>query len=120
MAKPFREWRKWQDNAPEALEVSVIAVNLATTGTSLRGTHKLVDAEAKVEKVHRSRNNIKCGDLIRIKYEHIDFVRPAPGDMESRILKNGERVPAFLVAVGAGVYAPAAHWQSFNPLIQGD
>lgn len=120
MPYPFREWRKWQDNAPEALEVSIVAVKMVVTGTSLRGTHSVVDAEARVEKVNRSRSSAKCGDLIRIKYEHIDFVRLAPGDIESRVLKNGDRLPAFLVAVSAGVYAPAAHWQSFNPMIQGN
>jgi hypothetical protein len=77
-----------------------------------------VEAEATVEKVERSASGLKPGDAIRIHYTTTRAEPPMSGPRPLPVLKRGETVPAFLLGVSKGLYAPAAKGASFEPLIK--
>jgi hypothetical protein len=118
-----RYYREWQDKAPEALTLRIGAVRPAVTSERHRSgdglvVHTRVEAEATVETVERSASGLKPGDAIRIQYTTTRAEPPMPGPRPLPVLKRGETVPAFLLGVSKGLYAPAAKGASFEPLIK--
>lgn len=116
-------YRAWQDQAPEALTIRVGAVKPAVTTNRHQGSDSLlittrVEAEATVEAVERSASGLKPGDTIRIQYTTTRAEPPMPGPRPLPVLKRGEVVPAFLLGVSKGLYAPAAKGASFETLIR--
>jgi hypothetical protein len=116
-------YREWQDKAPEVLTLRIGAVKPAVTSERHRSgdgllIHTKVDAEATVETVERSASGLKPGDAIRIHYTTTRAEPPISGPRPLPVLKRGEMVPAFLLAVSKGLYAPAAKGASFEPLIK--
>jgi hypothetical protein len=116
-------YREWQDKAPEVLTIRVGAVKPVVTTNRHGGGDALliqtrVEAEATVETVERSASGLKPGDAIRIQYVTTRSEPPMAGPRPLPVLKRGETVPAFLLAVSRGLYAPAAKGASFEPLIQ--
>jgi len=115
-------YREWQDKAPEVLTIRVGAVRpVVTTNRHRNGDALLiqtrVEAEATVETVERSASGLKPGDAIRLQYVTTRSEPPMAGPRPIPVLKRGETVPAFLLAVSKGLYAPAAKGASFEPLI---
>jgi hypothetical protein len=116
-------YREWQDKAPEVVTIRIGAVRPAVTTNRHRDGDTLliqtrVEAEATVEAVERSASGLKPGDAIRIQYVTTRSEPPMAGPSPLPVLKRGETVPAFLLAVSKGLYAPAAKGASFEPLIQ--
>lgn len=116
-------YREWQDKAPEVLTLRIGAVKPAVTSERHRSGDGLlirtkVEAEATVETVERSASGLKPGDAIRIHYTTMRAEPPMTGPRPLPVLKRGETVPAFLLAVSKGLYAPAAKGASFEPLIK--
>jgi hypothetical protein len=116
-------YREWQDKAPEVVTIRIGAVKPAVTTNRHRDGDTLliqtrVEAEATVEAVERSASGLKPGDAIRIEYTTTRAEPPMEGPRPLPVLKRGETVPAFLLAVSKGLYAPAAKGASFEPLIK--
>jgi len=116
-------YREWQDKASEVLTIRVGAVKPVVTTDRHQGSDALliqtrVEAEATVEAVERSGSGLKPGDTIRIQYTTTRSEPPMVGPRPLPVLKRGETVPAFLLAVSKGLYAPAAKGASFEPLIK--
>ncbi len=102
--------RDLQNWAPEALTVKVQTV---TTQPYKRtwGTEIHVKVKALVEQVERSRDNIKPGQVIEIRYLHNRYTKPKSGARELPILQKDKSYPAFLepdkkhYVPGAGSYS---------------
>jgi hypothetical protein len=102
--------RDLQNWAPEALTVKVQTV---TTQAYKRtwGTEIHVKVSARVEQVERSRDNIKPGQVIEIRYLHNRYTKPKSGARELPILQKNKSYPAFLepdkkhYVPGAGSYS---------------
>ncbi len=103
-----------QAGAPEALELKIISVRHRTTKDG-EDTRSAVTVRARVEKVERSKTQLKAGDEIVVAYERTDRARPMPGPSEIPLLRKGQSVPAYLSGeTKSGIYAPAAGGKSFT------
>ncbi len=109
---PPSAYRKWQMEAPEALEIEVKkAMPAAATKTVT------VQIDAVVTKVTRTATNLKRGSKIRISYLHQIHERRIAGPSSIPLLHTGDTVPAFLYRGNFGAYEPAAGGYSFSALI---
>jgi hypothetical protein len=116
-------YREWQMKAPEALVIRVGAVKPMVSSERHRSGDGMlirtrVEAEATVERIERSASSLKPGDAIRIQYTTTRAEPPMVGPRPLPVLKRGDIVPAFLIGVSKGLYAPAAKGASFEPLIE--
>ena len=100
-------YTQMRSNAPESLKIRVIKVKTQKLPNSL-----MVDVQAKVISVGRSKSKLKPGSLIKIRYESIipqpGWVGPHP----TAVLKKA--VYSALLTQDGKVYVPAAYSQSFD------
>jgi hypothetical protein len=116
-------YREWQLKAPEALVIRIGAVKPVVSSERHRSGDGMlirtrVEAEAIVERIERSASGLKPGDTIRIQYMSLRAEPPMAGPRPLPVLARGDIVPAFLIGVSKGLYAPAAQGASFEPLIE--
>ena len=110
---PPGSYEKLRAEAQEAITGKVLSVETK----ELEPGRTEVVAEIKVTGVERSKVGLKKGDVVTVKYVHIDPAK-LPGFAGPRpipILKNGKIYPAFLNKVeGEASYEPAAYGASFT------
>jgi hypothetical protein len=109
---PPSAYKERQQNAPEALVITVRSVSKRETKES---QWKQTDftVEAEVQKVHRSATKLAPGRVIQIRYSQRHYSQPIAGPSEVPALKEGEVCPAYLSGDGK-VYSPAAGGYSFE------
>jgi hypothetical protein len=109
---PPSEYEKMQQNAPEAVEIEVMAV-VREPGRELN--EESIRVTAVVLKVERSTSGMKKGDFLQIVYT----VRTKPDGLVGReeipVLEEGTETIAFLrTEEGTPFYVPAAGAMSFD------
>jgi hypothetical protein len=109
---PPSAYRKWQMEAPEALE---ILVKKASPVVAMKTT--TVEVEAEVLRVLKTSTGLKPGSKIHITYTHEVYERAIAGPSPIPLLHTGDKVPAFLSRGAKGLYEPAARGRSFSAAI---
>ncbi len=106
-------YRRFQDYAPEYLEIKVTHVETRQSNGFFSGAKTNVSIEAQVQRVFRSTSGLQPGGTILIHYTR----KPTAGsaDLNAPIPEENKIVPAFLRKSGA-LYEPAAYHHSFSPL----
>ena len=111
---PPSVYKDLQEKSPEALMIKVESVRISTTDEPTLERSDIT-AEVRVETVIHSVSGLKPGDVIRIRYLHLDHKRPLAGPSEPDILQKGRSYPAFLAKAGKDdVYTTAARGYSFR------
>lgn len=113
---PPDAYRSLQARSPEALTLTIEEVRVARArvpdGQLLR-----ITADAKVDRVRRSKSGLKPGAAIQIKYARLERDRPMPGPSEPEVIVKGRSYPAFLSKEREGsAYTIAAGGFSFRSL----
>ncbi len=109
-------YQQQQAKAPEALELKILSVQVRKTEDG-RDTHSDVTVQARVQKVERSKTNLKPGDSIRLEYHRTVRTVPMPRPSELPLLRKGQTISAFLQRKGrTKIYVPAAGGKSFDRL----
>ncbi len=103
---------EWQDQAQEALTIEVLDVNKEWC-IICRGP-RAIEVKAKVTAVKRSKNGLKGGETLTIKYKHVPL-GDRSGPRAIPILREKNSYPAFLNKSG-DFYRPAARGNSFRDM----
>ncbi|HJT81074.1 MAG TPA: hypothetical protein VJ719_07750 [Chthoniobacterales bacterium] len=111
---PPQVYRQYQDEAPEAVSLTVRSVKQAEKEEKEFTLISIV-AEARIDKVTRSASGLRPGDVIRIEYQHRKDKEPVPGPSQPDIVAEGKTYPAFLRKQSDGSYGIAAGGFSFKP-----
>lgn len=113
---PPGSYDKLRAEAPEALVIEVSSVEKQ----EIEPGKIAVTVEASVLAVERSKDGVKKGDKITIKYTHIDttVIKNWAGPRPIPILAKGGVYPAFLKKDGK-VFTPVAHGESFRMTPEG-
>ncbi|MDD5261265.1 MAG: hypothetical protein PHD76_05380 [Methylacidiphilales bacterium] len=106
-------YRRFQDYAPEYLEIKVTHVETRQSNGFFSGAKTNVSIEAQVQRVFRSASGLQPGGTILIHYTRKATAGSA--DLNPPIPEENKIVPAFLRKSGA-LYEPAAYHHSFSPL----
>jgi hypothetical protein len=117
-ALPPTAYEQDQDQAPEALVINVLSVDVKVSKSSTQ-TVTNVRARARVEEVKRTATDLKPGVEINIAYTNVELKRDEWVVGESTyipVLEEGKRVPAFLSGTQQTGYLPAARVYSFREI----
>jgi len=108
-------YKKWQQEAPEALLIKVLSVELITRYQDEEKTTVFVTIQAQVQSVWRSDSGLSPGTVISISYEHTEYKDGYFGQREVPILAAHLWYPAYLTGgAQSGTYSPAARGYSFE------
>jgi hypothetical protein len=102
-------YKEMQTKAPEFLEIEVLSVETAKVADEI-----VVDIEAKITGVTRSKSGIKVGDVIHVHYARQTKVLAGPSPVP--ILEKKKKYPAFLARASGKNYEPAAGGRSFEAI----
>jgi hypothetical protein len=105
-ALPPGSYDKLRIAAEDAIIIQVTATKVDTVGGTMA-----ITAKAKVIQVERSKNGLKPGDAITIKYSVP--TTPIPGPVPTPVVEKDVIYPAFMNKTGAD-YQPAAHGWTFK------
>ena len=117
-ALPPSAYQSDQDQAPEALVIKVLSVDVKVS-KSFTETVTNVRARARVEEVKRTASDLKPGAEIDIAYTNVELKRDEHRVGESTyipVLEEGKTVPAFVSGNQQTGYRPAARIYSFREL----
>jgi hypothetical protein len=113
-------YRDLQRKSPEVLHIQVSAVDIHRRFAKPAGCEffdfeviREVRVEARVLRVVRSESRIRAGDVIAIAYSSINRCSGWSGPRSMTVLRNGDRVYAFLVRRGSS-FEPAARGATFT------
>jgi hypothetical protein len=108
-------YKHWQQEAPEALLIKVLSVELITRYQDEEKTTVFVTIQAQVQTVWRSDSGLSPGTVISISYEHTERQGGYCGPREVPILAAHLWYPAYLTGgAQSGTYSPAARSYSFE------
>jgi hypothetical protein len=105
-------YKNLQDFAPEALTIQVQSVTTKPI-KQVWGQQIYVTVMARVEQAERTRDGLKPGQVIQIRYLHNRYTKPQNGARELPILQRNQKYPAFLEP-DKKHYVPAAGGYSFE------
>ena len=117
-ALPPTAYQQDQDEAPEALVVKILSVDVKVS-RSFTETVTNVRARARVEEVKRTASDLKPGLEIDIAYTNVELKRNERVVGESTyipVLEEGKTVPAFVSGNQQTGYLPAARVYSFREI----
>ena len=117
-ALPPSAYQADQDQAPEALIIKVLSVDVKVS-KSFTETVTTVRARARVEEVKRTASDLKPGAEIDIAYTNVELKRDkglvGPSSYIP-VLEDGTTVPAFVSGNQQTGYLPAARVYSFTEI----
>ncbi|MCY4328643.1 MAG: hypothetical protein OXC48_00930 [Endozoicomonadaceae bacterium] len=124
---PPYAYQKFQDESPEKLEISIIALTTKQTEREHRTIRRLdpqaevqkiattkIEAQAKVQKVFRTASHLTAGQIINIHYQIKAYHPVICGPSQPMHVKTSETYIAYLKA-GDGFYSLGAMGRSFIP-----
>jgi len=115
-------YRDLQRKSPEVLYIQVRSINVhrrlaKPSGCDLFDFEVIreVRVEARVLRVVRSQSHVRAGDVIEIGYSSINRCSGWSGPRSISLLRNGDRVYAFLARRGrTASFEPAARGATFS------
>ena len=102
-------YKQMQKNAPEFLEIEVLSAK-----TTAAADEMMVDVDARVTRVTRSKSGLKVGNVIHISYSRRTKLLAGPSP--APLLEKNKKYPAFLARPHETSYEPAAGGKSFEIL----
>jgi hypothetical protein len=113
-------YKDLQRKSPEVLYIQISAVDVHRRFAKPSGCEffdfeviREVRVEARVLRVVRSESYVRVGDIIAIGYSSINRCSGWSGPRSIQMLRNGDRVYAFLVRRGTS-FEPAARGATFT------
>jgi hypothetical protein len=113
-AVPEDTMRAWRDKAPEALDVTVLSSDQASTTNVRRDrtpastvTTAIVTLNARVDYVRRTASGVMKDSMIVVRYQVTREDPPVPGVTGNRALLTGEKATVYLKNMGANDFVPA-------------